>query len=80
MVISEAMSYEIPVIATNIAGIPEMITHGVEGYLVTPGDNQAAISSMELLYQDKDLRRQMVIIFLYYSIVLLNLLLVLIVG
>ena len=38
MVISEAMSWSIPVLTTNIAGIPEMFSaDGVEGFLYSPG-------------------------------------------
>ena len=59
MVISEAMSYEIPVITTNIAGIPEMVNHGIEGFLVEPGDTPSAISYMEQLYNDQKLRTKM---------------------
>ena len=59
MVISEAMSYEIPVITTNIAGIPEMVNHGIEGFLVEPGDTPSAINCMTLLYLDANLRTKM---------------------
>jgi L-malate glycosyltransferase len=34
----EAMACEVPVIATNVGGLPEVVTHGVDGYLVQPGD------------------------------------------
>ena len=30
----EAMACEVPVIATNVGGLPEVVTHGVDGYLV----------------------------------------------
>ena len=29
----EAMACEVPVIATNVGGLPEVVTHGVDGYL-----------------------------------------------
>ena len=32
------MACEVPVIATNVGGLPEVITHGVDGYLFEPGD------------------------------------------
>jgi N-acetyl-alpha-D-glucosaminyl L-malate synthase BshA len=38
----EAMACEVPVVATNVGGIPEVVTHGVDGFLVEPGDVKAA--------------------------------------
>jgi len=34
----EAMACEVPVIATNVGGIPEVIEHGVDGFLTEPLD------------------------------------------
>jgi L-malate glycosyltransferase len=34
----EAMACEVPVVATQVGGIPEVITHGVDGYLFEPRD------------------------------------------
>jgi len=34
----EAMACEVPVIATNVGGPPEVVTHGVDGYLIEPRD------------------------------------------
>ena len=36
--ILEAMKHSLPIISTNIAGIPEQVEHGVNGYLFSPGD------------------------------------------
>ena len=46
----EAMACEVPVIATNVGGVPEVVTHGVDGYLVPVGDVAAAARyAVELL-------------------------------
>jgi glycosyltransferase involved in cell wall biosynthesis len=52
MVISEAMSWGIPILSTNIAGIPEMFVDGLEGFLFSPGDNKTAIKAMRELVED----------------------------
>jgi L-malate glycosyltransferase len=33
----EAMACEVPVVATNVGGLPEVVEHGVDGYLFSPG-------------------------------------------
>jgi N-acetyl-alpha-D-glucosaminyl L-malate synthase BshA len=46
----EAMACEVPVIATNAGGIPEVVEHGVDGFLVEPGDvTGAARYAIEIL-------------------------------
>lgn len=46
----EAMACEVPVIATNTGGMPEVVTHGVDGYLVEPRDvENAARFALEIL-------------------------------
>ena len=41
VVLMEAMAAGLPVVATRIAGIPELVEHGVSGLLVAPGDAEA---------------------------------------
>lgn len=46
----EAMAAGLPVVATNVGGIPELITSGVSGVLIPPGDAAAlARSVLELM-------------------------------
>ena len=55
----EAMSYGLPVIATRVGGVPEIIDHGRTGFLVEPGDPAALRKHMEKLIHDPDLNAAM---------------------
>lgn len=58
-VLLEAMSYGLPVIATKVGGVPEVIEHGKTGLLVDPGNPRALREAIELLNGDEALRREM---------------------
>ena len=58
MSILEAMSYRIPVIATNVGGIPEVITDKVTGFLIEPGDRESLFSLLNRLIENKELRQE----------------------
>jgi N-acetyl-alpha-D-glucosaminyl L-malate synthase BshA len=46
----EAMSCEVPVVASNIGGLRELISHGLDGFLINVGDVEAlAQHSLEIL-------------------------------
>ncbi len=46
----EAMACEVPVVATNVGGLPEVVKHGVDGYLFEPRDvDTAAKYVLEIL-------------------------------
>lgn len=56
LVLLEAMACGVPGIGTNIGGIPEVIDHGVNGYIVELGDVDAvARYAIELLSDDEKL-------------------------
>lgn len=50
--ILEAMSYAKPVISTNVGGIPEIVYHGDNGYLITPGDQLSLFQFLKELIQN----------------------------
>lgn len=57
-VIKEAMALGTPVIASNIAGIPELLEHGKCGELVPPRDVKALANAIEKLLQNEPLRSE----------------------
>jgi colanic acid/amylovoran biosynthesis glycosyltransferase len=58
VVLMEAMAKEIPVISTRITGIPELIDHGHDGLLATPGDPADLAHQMQTLLDNPALRQQ----------------------
>ncbi|MDL0119339.1 glycosyltransferase family 4 protein [Halobacterium salinarum] len=58
-VITEAMASGLPVVATNIAGIPEQIADGESGYLIPTGDPVELADQLEELLGDSELRERM---------------------
>lgn len=55
-VITEALASGVPVVSTNIAGIPDQVADGVNGYLVTPGDIDALVDRLSRLADDVEHR------------------------
>jgi glycosyltransferase involved in cell wall biosynthesis len=58
-VMLEAMALQVPVIATNIGGPPEVVQDGITGYLVPPSDPAALADKIELLMNDPKLALRM---------------------
>jgi len=55
----EAMGHGVPVIASRVGGLPEVIRHGVDGYLEELGDVSAMACDALRLLKDEGLRRSM---------------------
>jgi glycosyltransferase involved in cell wall biosynthesis len=55
----EAMAVEVPVVATRVGGVPEVIEDGECGFLVPVGDTDAMAERILQLIKDKDLARKM---------------------
>ena len=53
----EALSLGLPVVSTQIAGIPELIRTGIDGILVPPANALAFAAALEQLIGDTVLRR-----------------------
>ena len=56
VVLMEAMAAGLPVVAPRIAGIPELIQDGENGFLFTPGDVPGLVALTSELLTDPDLR------------------------
>jgi glycosyltransferase involved in cell wall biosynthesis len=52
----EAMSHRLPVIASNVGGVPAIIDNGLNGLLTPPADPAALEERMATLAQDPALR------------------------
>jgi len=59
IILLEAMATGKPIIASNIGGYARVVTHGVEGLLVPPKDEQALAQALFRLVDDQGLRQQM---------------------
>ena len=57
--ILEAGLAGLPVVATSVGGIPEIIESGINGVLVPPEDSEALFSTLILLAEDNALRKRL---------------------
>jgi len=58
-VIVEAMAAAKPVVASRAGGIPDLVTDGQNGLLVSPADPQALAGAIQTLLESPELRREM---------------------
>ena len=59
MSILEAMGYGLPVVSSNVGGIPQLVTHGENGLLCEPGDVHAFAGAIVSLLTDEQRRGRM---------------------
>ena len=55
----EALSCETPVIATNRGGVPELIEHEVDGYLVSPQNAKELAKAIRYLAKEPLVAKQL---------------------
>jgi colanic acid/amylovoran biosynthesis glycosyltransferase len=59
VVIMEAMATCLPVISTQLSGIPELVDDGRTGILVPPGDAEGLFVALQKLYENPGLRQSL---------------------
>jgi glycosyltransferase involved in cell wall biosynthesis len=52
-VLLESMSMGVPVVSTNLGGVPEVVIDGETGYMVTPGDVEGLAAGIHKLWSDQ---------------------------
>ena len=57
-VLLEAFASGTPAVASRLTGIPEIVDHGENGFLVPPGDAPALADALERLLESPDLRER----------------------
>lgn len=55
----EAMSYHLPIVASNVGGIPEVVRHGREGILCDASDRRGFQDALLAIYSDETLRKRL---------------------
>jgi glycosyltransferase involved in cell wall biosynthesis len=55
----EAMAAELPVVATDVGGLAELVVDGETGILVPPGDEAALTEALGRVVADRELRRRL---------------------
>ena len=60
-VFAEALASGLPIVSTPIGGIPDLVEHGTNGFLIQPGDLKALAGAIRYLADDPELRREMAV-------------------
>jgi len=59
LVLAEAMACGVPVIASEVGGIPEVVSHLNTGILVPPGESIELVKNIETLLSNKEMKEQL---------------------
>jgi glycosyltransferase involved in cell wall biosynthesis len=59
LTIAEAMQFSLPIVSTNVGGVPELVEDGVNGFLVDKYDVQDLADKLEILLVKPDERLEM---------------------
>ncbi len=59
LTVIEAMAARRPVVSTSVGGLPELVEHGITGFLVASGDDASLAASLIELYRRPDLCQRM---------------------
>ena len=54
-VLLEAMACGLPVVATDVGGVPDVVRPGINGFLTRPGDDEGLLSALKRLINNPDL-------------------------
>ena len=58
-VLVEAMASGVPVVTTDVSGIPELVSHEANGLLVPPDDPEALADALVRLHEDRELAERL---------------------
>jgi glycosyltransferase involved in cell wall biosynthesis len=59
LVLQESMACGTPMVSFKIGGVPDLVRHGITGYLASPEDTHDFRNGIVQLLEDSDLRKQM---------------------
>ena len=58
-VLLDAMQFKLPIVASRVGGIPDLIEHGKNGLLISSKDSRALTDSILYLYRNEEIRRDL---------------------